>query len=129
MKAILINVNDKTISNVETTEPTLQSWYKLIGCDLVAVGVNLDDHDSIMVDDEGLLTLTEKSNFFTFEGAHQPFAGNGLIVGVDEEGETIPPNITVAEVFRKVEFYTIQEIRAKFGNDAAEPHMEFFPLP
>ena len=39
-----------------------------------------------------------------YDGAHQPFAGNGLVVGVDLDGETVDCDITVEEVKQHVRF-------------------------
>ena len=48
--------------------------------------------------------------FFTYEGAHQPFAGNGLIMGCDDEGESVDCKIGLTEVKEKVKFYSRYEL-------------------
>ena len=110
MKAVLINVKDRTVTDVEIKGKVLNQWYKLLNCHLVTIGTYLDDHDSIMVDDEGLFGLDSESMFFTFKGAHQPFAGNGLIVGVDDEGNSVSPNVTANDVRSKIKFHTLSEV-------------------
>jgi hypothetical protein len=112
MKAILIDVLNKSVTMVEVDDKNvLKDWYKIMGCEMVEVAHYFDDHDSILVDEEGLLTLSPITNFFTIEGGHQPFAGNGLVVGVNDEGESVSPNITVEEVERKVKFHTLNDVR------------------
>lgn len=116
MRAILINPTLKTVEEVEVkpSPDTLHHWYELLGVDLVTVGLYLDDHDSIIVDDEGLLKSPEQ--FFFYKGGHQPFAGNGLVVGVDEEGESVSANITLQEVRNNVMFMDKPELVKRFIN-------------
>jgi hypothetical protein len=68
-----------------------------------------------MVDEEGLFTMDESSKFFSVTGGHQPFIGNGLVVGVDRQGESVDPCITVEEVRSKVKFHTMNEVRSMVG--------------
>ena len=104
MRAILINAENKTVTEItiDAKKGVLSQWYKNIGCDLVQVGHYISEHDSILVDEEGL--FKNPSNFFSYYGAIQPFAGNGLIVGVDEEGETVGCDITLEEATLNVIF-------------------------
>ena len=101
MKAILINVKTQEVKEVEHDD-TLQNIYDLIDCrafDLVRV----DDVNSIFVDDEGIL----KDNlYFEYPSSNGIFqlAGNGLILGVDDEGNSISPTLTVEDVKSKVNF-------------------------
>jgi len=113
MKAILINVHDETVQQVEVDDDNvLKSWYKLLICTMVQVAHYFNEKDSIMVDEEGLFTMNDESKFFTIEGGHQPFIGNGLVVGVNpEDGESVDPCITTEEVRAKVKFHTMNEVR------------------
>lgn len=78
--------------------------------------VDIEEPNTIYVDEEGLLKLTATSMFFTYKGAHQPFAGNGFILGVDyETGDSIDTTLTVEEVKQKVGFHTLQEVRMMKG--------------
>jgi hypothetical protein len=62
--------------------------------------VEIDDGDVIYVDDEGLLKPLDW--FFAIKGAHQPFAGCGLVLGSDDEGETVSASITLQELKRRI---------------------------
>ena len=65
--------------------------------------VNIDDSNTIYLDDEGLYRDTQA--YFQWEGYHQPLQGRGLILGVDyETGETVPPTITLEKVKEAVSF-------------------------
>jgi len=52
-----------------------------------------DNRDTMFVDDEGLLKLPKY--FFQWRGYDQPLAGKGLILGTNDEGESISPVITL----------------------------------
>lgn len=110
MKAILIDVKNETVTDViyDGTK-TLQEWYRLIGCGLVEVAMELpnDDHtgNTIMVDEEGMFNRHAQPKMFTIVGAPQFYYGNGLIVGINyDDGETIDCSITADDVRNKISF-------------------------
>jgi hypothetical protein len=118
MKAILIDVLNENVRMVEIDDKNvLNDWYKKIGCSMVEVAHYFkNDHDSIMVDEEGFFSIDKDSKFFSVKGGHQPFIGNGLVVGVDNRGNSVDPIISVEEVRSMVEFYTLDEVRVhEFG--------------
>ena len=101
MKAILIDVKNQEIKEVEH-DNTLQNIYGLLDCRVFDV-VRIDNVNSIFVDDEGIL----KDNlYFQYSGRDHviQLAGNGLILGVDDEGNSISPTLTVEDVKNKVSF-------------------------
>lgn len=106
-KAILIDALNKQVREV-TLPDGLQGWYNAIGCDLVTVAFHISDRDSVLVDDEGL--LKEPMHFFLYDGYLQPLAGNGLVVGCDEEGHTIDHSTTTQAIADKVTFMSRQEV-------------------
>jgi hypothetical protein len=110
MRAILIDSKNKNVSEIIIDDTkTLEDWYKAVDCELVEVAHYINEHDSILVDEEGL--LKNPTDFFTYNGAHQPFAGNGLIVGVDpNDGESIDCQITLEEVKRNTCFLSQNEV-------------------
>lgn len=112
-KAILIDVNNKTVTEVTVTKDSegseLKSMYELIGCEMVEV-VNIGEND-IYVDEEGLLNLLPSTNFFMWKGYPQPLAGNGLILGYDDNtGDSTDVTLTVEEVKNNVRFMTHREV-------------------
>ena len=101
MKAILIDVKTQEIKEVEH-DNTLQNIYDLIDCRLIDI-VSIDDVNSIFVDDEGIL----KDNlYFEYSGSENVFklAGNGLILGVYDVGNSISPTLTIEDVKSKESF-------------------------
>lgn len=102
MKAILIDAKNREVKEVQITGD-LQSWYETIGCGMVECALYFDEHDSIMVDEEGLFN-DGCDDFFFVKGGHQPFAGNGLVVGTNDVGESVDTKISLDEVKSKVKF-------------------------
>ena len=102
MKAILIDVHTQSVTEVEH-DYTLDNIYDLLNCRTFDV-VRIDEVDSIYVDDEGL--FVDDQLFFEYGGDAQSvrLAGNGLILGVDDEGNSISPQTTVEEVEGRVGF-------------------------
>lgn len=121
MRAIFIDAAKKTVSEVELpgdSRGNLDKMYELIGCELITVAHEFENVDTLFVDDEGLLTLTPDTPFFFIGGAHQPFAGNGVILGgPDGEGDSTPARSTVEEIQAKVVWMTLADVR---DSDAAQ---------
>ena len=115
---ILIDVQNETIENVLIGEG-IQPIYDVLKCEMFEC-VHIDYVNTIYVDEEGLLTLTPNSKFFSYDG-HQPFAGNGLIMGTDgNTGESIDTTISVEEVKSKVRFHTYWEVRQMEFNQSID---------
>src|SRR5262245_54398578 len=62
--------------------------------------VEIGDGDVIYVDDEGLLKPLDW--FFAVKGGHQPFAGCGLVLGSDDEGEAVAATIALQDLKRRI---------------------------
>jgi hypothetical protein len=100
MKAILINSIEQTVTEIEYSG-NWRDISKLIGCDLFTV-VNMGKGDTIFVDDEGL--LKDPQYFFKLDTYRSLLAGNGLILGSDDEGESIACKVTVEEMRSRISF-------------------------
>jgi hypothetical protein len=105
MKGILIDAVNREVKEVEISG--LEDMQKAVD-GYITIGVDFGD-DTLFVDDEGLLKGPE--HFFVYEGAHQPFAGSGLILGTDQDGESVDTTMTVEQVRASVSFHGIDEIR------------------
>lgn len=96
MRAILIDPFTQTIEEVDYSGD-YKDIYGLIECDLfTTVYLPNTSDDTLFVDDEGL--YVENQRFFKIDGFEQPLAGRGLLLGTDEEGESIDCMSTVEEV-------------------------------
>ena len=96
MKAILIDVINKEVREVEHDD-TLESIYKHVDCGTFDV-VRIDNLNSIYIDDEGLFIEDQQFFNYVIDLRVASLAGNGLILGVDDEGNTIEPTLTLEEV-------------------------------
>ena len=110
MKVIVINTAEQKVEEREI-EGTLADYQKIVGGWITAV--NITDTDCFYVNDEGLYDTSLE--YFEYKGAHQPFKGNGVVVGTDAEGETIEPTITVEQVREAVSFPSQIEVALKYG--------------
>ena len=112
-KAILIDVKNETIEEVLIGEG-IQPIYDVMGIDCFDV-VRLDEKNDVYVDDNGLLSLTPQSKFFSIEGYYQPLAGNGLILGIDNNtGESVDTTLSVEYIKSIVKFHTMREVQSMF---------------
>ena len=104
VKGLLIDPKEKTITEVQHDTADYKEIYKLIDCEpspftIVHIG---DGRDVIFVDDEGL--FKDPRYFFTIAGYPQPIAGKGLVLGGNEEGETISAEITLEDLKKVIGF-------------------------
>lgn len=99
MKTILIDPETRTVTAIEIAGG-LESYYETIGCDLIDFA-RADDVD-VIVDDEGL--FKENKHFFGIHGYPKPLAGKALLVGVNDEGDTIDCPIALEEAVRRIVF-------------------------
>lgn len=116
-KAILINPKEKTVTEVTLNEEdTLKSMYQHMECELVTIAGYIPggvpgQEDTVFADDEGL--FKEEKHFSMVDGITGPVAGNMLVVGCSDEGDTISPQYTsLEEIAHKVKFLTLDEILA-----------------
>ena len=93
----LIDPFEKTITPVYY-DGDYRSIYTLIDCSTFTVA-SCGSYD-LFVDDEGL--FREDQQFFATVDYPQPLGGKALVTGVDEEGNTIPPSITLEELEARV---------------------------
>lgn len=103
MKAILIDVYDRTVGEVEF-DGTLKGMYGLLRCGIVQpirLGASATA-DFLWIDEEGALKTGVPT--FMLEGFRQPLAGNGLVCGNSEEGELADVTLDVEQVFDMITF-------------------------
>ena len=99
MKAILIDPFAETVEVVDYSG-NWEDIGDLLECRWFDV-VRIDDSETLYVDDEGL--YAENQRFFTWDG-YKPLAGRGLILGTDEEGESIDTDMELEDVEKLVTF-------------------------
>lgn len=107
-KAILIDVVNRIVTNVNIGD--YKEMYPLIGngCSLFTMPLELENGDGVFVDDEGLLH-DKMVGGFMIEGYAAPLIGNAIIQGADEEGETDDCKSTVEQILAKVTFLDAEQ--------------------
>lgn len=100
MRGILIDPFTRTIEEVETTGK-LPEIYSMLGVELITI-VHVGETDVLFLDDEGLFVPREEQEYFYWKGSNQPYAGKGLIIGTDEEGDSTDAEATLWEVMSQV---------------------------
>jgi hypothetical protein len=114
MKAILIDVKNQEVREVEI-EKGLRAIYDVMDVSIITTATYLPNGDCIYCDDEGLFKVNAESMFFDV-GAHQPFIGNGLVVGTNPKtGNTVNPKSTVEEIRNLVKFKSIFQVQAEYN--------------
>ena len=102
MKALFIDVINETIT--ETTIGNYKEIYQKIAndCSIFTCPVEFENSDIIYVDDEGL--LKEVHGGFMMNGWKYPLIGNAIILGADDEGESIDYASDVEEIKKQIIF-------------------------
>jgi hypothetical protein len=108
MRGILIDPFTRTVSEIETSGK-LAEIYELLGVELVTV-VSVGEDQSLFLDDEGLLVPKEEQEYWNLKGSNQPYAGRGLILGLDEDGDNIDATMSGVEVAMLVTFLDKEEL-------------------
>lgn len=133
MKAILINPYLGEVSEVDLPDPNGEGGYEGFNsaiyallssgapcpvCSFDVAYFQCDNNpvfcanDSVLVDDEGLLGDLTKQSFFTIPGVlHAPLAGNGVVLGVDDEGGSIPPAVPIEQLRAAIRFLSLDDVR------------------
>lgn len=100
IKGILIDVEKRQIREVEF-ENELSSYYRLLKCDCITIAPFDEKHD-VIVDDEGLLKTPFIGFFETPDG--DEYAGHGLIVGFNDDGDWISHKLNFETVKNSIRF-------------------------
>jgi hypothetical protein len=103
MKGILIDAAAKEVREVEIRDHR-DIAREVAGPDgMFTVAEHLNESDVVFVDDNGLLKRPQ--HFFAIKtGLARPYAGNGLVLGTDVMGESVPPCTSVDDVRSMVVF-------------------------
>ena len=95
MKAFRIDPLNKKITEVEYNGDYKQI-YNHIDASTFDVATLYDNGDGAYIDDEGL--FVENQHFWIHKNFPTPLAGIGLLLGLDEEGDSTAPKTTIEEL-------------------------------
>lgn len=113
MRVILVNPFDETVKEA-VYGGDFREIYDLIGCRTFTVQM-IDEDNDLFLDDEGLLVEGDQ-RYFEYKGLGT-FAGKGLIMAHDDEGDSKATTLDLMEVSSMIEF--------KPEGYSQEPYMEF----
>jgi hypothetical protein len=101
MKAIKIDVANQKISQVNISD--YKEIYSQIGngCNLFCCPVQWENNDVLYADDEALLQESLEG-CFAMPDFNYPIVGNAIILGTDDEGESIDVKTKIAELQEKI---------------------------
>lgn len=102
MRGILIDPFTKTVTDIQTSGK-LAEIYEILGVEIVTA-VSVGEDQTLFLDDEGLMVPKESQEYFQWKGSNQPYAGKGLILGVDEDGDNTDASMGSLEAAMLVEF-------------------------
>jgi hypothetical protein len=99
MRAILIDPFTQTIEEVDYSGD-YKDIYGLIQCELFSTVYCLED--TLFVDDEGLYVKDQR--YFKVAGYPQPLAGRGLLLGTNEEGDSVDAKAKLSVIEKVIEW-------------------------
>lgn len=104
MKALRINVKALAVEEVEVNG--LDDIYKNLGEEvgIFCCPVTFENGDSLYADDEGWFKETKGG--FMFPDWKYPIVNNAVILGADNEGNSVNANTTVEELESKIIWLT-----------------------
>jgi len=111
MRALKIDVTTQSITEITLKDNILESMQNVVG-GLITTASYLENNDCILVDDEGLMKPIFGA--FEIENCYQPFIGNAVIVGTDNDGNTIDAKSDIDNVKKIVTFLTGEELMYKY---------------
>lgn len=108
-KAIKIDVETQSVYHVELGD-NYADIYPAIGngCDTFCIPVSFENNDSLYADDESLLRPDDIKGGFYFDGWNSPIVGNAIILGSDDEGESVDCLTTIEDIQRQVNFIDVE---------------------
>ena len=87
MRAIFIDATNRTVEEIDF-EGDFRAIQEKIGVRCFDCIELNEQRDTLYVDDEGLLNGTQEFFYVDGKGYCQTFAGNGLVLGTNSEGES-----------------------------------------
>lgn len=100
LKVIFINTECRSL--FEVTVSNLKDMQGLVG-GRIELAHELPNGDEIFVNDGGLASA--ESQFFVVRGGHQPFAGNGFVIGgIDKDGNNTDVKSSLIDMASAIRF-------------------------
>jgi len=112
VRGILIDPTARSVTEIQYSGDYKQI-YTLCDFDLFECA-QIDEEHTLFIDEEGL--LKNNSDFFRILGdPPRSFAGKGLVLGLNYEGESVGSQLTVDDIKERVKFFEDGEIVGWLG--------------
>ena len=110
MRAILIDPQQRTVTEIEVQGKDYTELYGILDCDIFTSSVRFETEDMMLIDDEGL--FKEPEDFFILtQDFPAPIAGKAVILGTDDEGDTAPCLIPLERITKQISWASRNEAR------------------
>lgn len=109
MRAIKIDVEKREVSFIEI-ESGLRPMYNAIGngCNCITSVIEYENQDMMYADDEALLDPENIKGGFMYPDWQFPVVSNVIILGTDEEGNSVDCKSTLEEIKSDLRFISIE---------------------
>jgi hypothetical protein len=127
MRAIKIDVVKQEVYYIDLKKD-YRDIYEQIGngCTTFCVPVSFDNNDSLFADDESLLRENDIVGGFYFMEWNTPIVGNAIIVGCDEEGESVDCLSELEEIKIQTRFLDTDICKRWADHATAQPRQVVF---
>lgn len=100
-KALKIDVVNQTVTHILIDD--IDDIYKAIGngCEIFCCPINFDNGDTLYADDESLLRENVEGCFM-MSNWNYAIVGNAIILGTDEEGESIDCKYSPMDIYQEI---------------------------
>lgn len=102
LKAFKINVENRKVEEITISSSNDISNHIGNGCGLITAPIILDNEDTIYVDDEGM--YNDYGGGFMMEDWAYPLVGNGVLLGSNEEGDSVDVKTTKEELEKMIKW-------------------------
>ena len=122
-KALKIDVVNQTVTNIIIDD--INDIYKEIGngCQLFCCPVDFENGDTLYTDDESLLRENVEGCFLMDNWAYA-IVGNAIILGTDEEGESVDCKSSIMDIYKEI-IWGNKQVAEKYRNVALSRTPEF----
>lgn len=112
MKALWIRADKRTVEEADYV--SLSDLQRMVGGTL-CVAHRFDNKDVVFVDDDGM--MKRSNEFFILMGGHQPFCGNGVLVGRERRNsfKTFEPRTQRDDLDKLIRFCQVADLMHEPG--------------
>ena len=113
MRAFFIDVVDKTVTQIQLGDDFTEISKKIgNGCEYFCCPYVFANNDTLYTDDESLLRPDNIKGGFMLLGYHSKLVGNGVILGTDDEGESVDAKSSIDNIASRITFLCEDECKA-----------------